>query len=117
MGGEGRREEENEVGRKDGEKKRRNRGIVRQRNNMRCIPTTNRECIRCQYHYTKQTLTMATVPSLADCNVYMIPMFTHLPDPPPQVRGWLCRGERGLGEFLNTAGSSCDDEDGVSVCA
>ena len=75
MGGEGRREEENEVGRKDGEKKR-NRVIVRQRNNMRCIPTTNRECIRCQYHYTKQTLTMATEPSLADWNVYMIPMFT-----------------------------------------
>ena len=50
--------------------------IVRQRNNMQCIPTTNRECIRCQYHYTKQTLTMATVPSLADWNVYMIPMFT-----------------------------------------
>ena len=44
MGGEGRREEENEVGRKDGEKKR-DRVIVRQRNNMRCIPTTNRECI------------------------------------------------------------------------
>ena len=75
MGGEGRREEENEVGRKDGEKKR-DRVIVRQRNNMRCIPTTNRECIRCQYHYTKQTLTMATEPSLADWNVYMIPMFT-----------------------------------------
>ena len=71
-GREGRREEENEVGRKDGEK--RNRVIVRQR--MRCIPTTNRECIRCQYHYTKQTLTMATEPSLADWNVYMIPMFT-----------------------------------------
>ena len=32
MGGEGRREEENEVGRKDGEK--RDRVIVRQRNNM-----------------------------------------------------------------------------------
>ena len=75
-GREGRREEENEVGRKDGEKKRRDRVIVRQRNNMRCIPTTNRECIRCQYHYTKQTLTMATVPSLVDWNVYMIPMFT-----------------------------------------
>ena len=74
MGGEGRREEENEVGRKDGE--RRDRVIVRQRNNMQCIPTTNRECIRCQYHYTKQTLTMATEPSLADWNVYMIPMFT-----------------------------------------
>ena len=72
---EGRREEENEVGRKDGEK-RRDRVIVRQRNNMQCIPTTNRECIRCQYHYTKQTLTMATEPSLADWNVYMIPMFT-----------------------------------------
>ena len=64
-GREGRREEENEVGRKDGEKKR-DRVIVRQRNNMRCIPTTNRECIRCQYHYTKQTLTMATEPSLTD---------------------------------------------------
>ena len=75
MGGEGRREEENEVGTKDGEK-RRDRVIVRQRNNMQRIPTTNRECIRCQYHYTKQTLTMATVPSLADWNVYMIPMFT-----------------------------------------
>ena len=74
-GREGRMEEEKEVGRKDGEKKR-NRVIVRQRNNMRCIPTTNRECIRCQYHYTKQTLTMATVPSLAEWNVYMIPMFT-----------------------------------------
>ena len=72
MGGEGRREEENEVRRKDGEKKR----DSRQRNNMQCIPTTNRECIRCQYHYTKQTLTMATEPSSADWNVYMIPMFT-----------------------------------------
>ena len=37
-----------------------------------------------------------------------------LPDLPRL--GWLCRGERGLGKFLNTAGSSCDDEDGVSVC-
>ena len=74
-GRKGRKEEENEVGRKDGEKKR-NRVIVRQRNNMQCIPTTNRECIRCQYHYTKLTLTMATEPSLADWNVYMIPMFT-----------------------------------------
>ena len=72
MGGEGRREEENEVRRKDGEKKR----DSRQRNNMQCIPTTNRECIWCQYHYTKQTLTMATEPSLDDWNVYMIPMFT-----------------------------------------
>ena len=72
-GKEGRRERGREEG--CGEKKR-DRVIVRQRNNMRCIPTTNRECIRCQYHYTKQTLTMATEPSLADWNVYMIPMFT-----------------------------------------
>ena len=71
-GKEGRRER----GREEGCGEKRNRVIVRQRNNMRCIPTTNRECIRCQYHYTKQTLTMATVPSLADWNVYMIPMFT-----------------------------------------
>ena len=71
-GKEGRRER----GREEGCGEKRNRVIVRQRNNMRCIPTTNRECIRCQYHYTKQTLTMATEPSLADWNVYMIPMFT-----------------------------------------
>ena len=55
-GKEGRRER----GREEGCGEKRNRVIVRQRNNMRCIPTTNRECIRCQYHYTKQTLTMAT---------------------------------------------------------
>ena len=69
-GKEGRRER----GREEGCGEKRNRVIVRQR--MRCIPTTNRECIRCQYHYTKQTLTMATEPSSADWNVYMIPMFT-----------------------------------------
>ena len=37
-----------------------------------------------------------------------------LPDLPRL--GWLCRGERGLGEFLNTAGSSCDDEDDQCEC-
>ena len=57
---EGGSEEEKEVGRKDEQKRGRDKVIVRTMTNMQCIQ--NGDCIRCQYDYTKQTLPIATEP-------------------------------------------------------